>query len=150
MLDPGFRSFYAARGEVLMHELGHVMGLEHVEDTFQLMHPQTRINGVKYLARHRLQQPVAQPEQELHQLPIRGPDTQRREPGPPPSGAPLVAPAEPLDFRSVMPMCKRAYYSVLDGLPDGPGDRSSSLRAPVNELRPAAARNGARPHLRPE
>lgn len=45
---PGFRDFYATRGEALMHELGHVMGLGHVEDTFQLMHPYVRPNGEKY------------------------------------------------------------------------------------------------------
>ncbi|MFN8076502.1 MAG: matrixin family metalloprotease [Kineosporiaceae bacterium] len=36
-LSPGFGA--GGRGPVLMHELGHVVGLEHVDDSRQLMYP---------------------------------------------------------------------------------------------------------------
>jgi Matrixin len=43
-LSPGFTSG-ASLGGVLMHELGHVMGLGHVDDPTQLMYPRARTGG---------------------------------------------------------------------------------------------------------
>ncbi len=43
-LSPGFTSGRSI-GSVLMHELGHVMGLGHVDDSTQLMNPYSRPNG---------------------------------------------------------------------------------------------------------
>jgi hypothetical protein len=38
-LLPGFEDRHAAWGAVLLHEIGHLVGLDHVDDPVQLMHP---------------------------------------------------------------------------------------------------------------
>jgi hypothetical protein len=47
-LAPGFGGGRATRGSVLIHELGHVMGLDHVSDRRQVMYPAITTAAARY------------------------------------------------------------------------------------------------------